>query len=110
MADGPSTDTAGPSNSIGPSLTTTQFWALMERSQVADTDALQLQLIGFAGKIGKSGKRPRFRFLPVHQRATAYLEIDTALQTVGQSADWLRKKIGGAPFKRAGRRLSAKQR
>ena len=69
----------------------------MGRWEVADADALQL--MGFAGKIGKSGKRPRFRFLPAHKRATAFLvEIDIALEASGQSAEWLHRKIRAAPF------------
>jgi hypothetical protein len=90
-------DAEGAPRSVGPSLTAKQFWALMERWKVADADALQL--IGFAAKIGKAGKRPRFRFLPAHQRATAFLaEIDMALQASGQSVDWVHKKIQAAPF------------
>jgi hypothetical protein len=57
-------------------------------------DQVALDLIGFAGKIGKSGKRPRFRFLPNHRRVTNYLaELDTALELTGQdAAGWLTKK------------------
>jgi hypothetical protein len=41
------------------SANTKAFWSLMEQWGI--TDATALELIGFAGKIGKSGKRPRFR-------------------------------------------------
>jgi hypothetical protein len=97
MAEGHSTDPPDPPKSVGPSLAAKPFWALMERWKVADADALQL--IGFAGKIGKSGKRPRFRFLPAHKRATVFLvEIDIALEASGQSNEWLHRKIRAAPF------------
>lgn len=69
----------------------------MERWKVEDAAALEL--IGFAGKIGKSGKRPRFRFGPHHKRMTTFLaEIDTALQAMGQGASWLHKPGQSAPF------------
>jgi hypothetical protein len=69
----------------------------MERWKVHDQVALDL--IGFAGKIGKSGKRPRFRFSPHHKRVTTYLaEIDAALTAVGEDEAWLEKKNRQAPF------------
>jgi antitoxin Xre/MbcA/ParS-like protein len=73
-------------------LTARQFWELMERWKVSD--AVALELIGFAGKTGKLGKRPRFRFLPAHQQAADFMgEIDAALATIGEDpADWLHKK------------------
>ena len=44
-------------------------------------DEVGLELIGFPGKIGRSGKRPRFRFSTKQQRTTAYLaQIDAALE------------------------------
>jgi hypothetical protein len=75
-------------------MTTTagQFWDLMERWNVPDSVALEL--IGFAGKIGKFGKRPRFRFLPAHQQAADFMiEIDTALASAGAGVDWLHTKM-----------------
>jgi hypothetical protein len=73
-------------------ITARQFWQLTARWKVSD--AMALELIGFAGKIGKSGKRPRFRFLPTHQKAANFMgEIDAALRTMGEdSADWLHRK------------------
>ncbi len=69
----------------------------MERWRVAAPVALDL--IGFAGKIGKSGKRPRFRFLPHYQRVTTYLaEIDAALTTIGNDGTWLVRKHRSPPF------------
>ena len=41
------------------SANTNAFWGLMHRRSVPDEQALEL--IGFSGEIGKSGKRPRFR-------------------------------------------------
>jgi hypothetical protein len=73
----------------------------MSRWGVAD--AVALELIGFAGKIGKSGKRPRFRFGPRHKRVTVFLaEIDTALQASGTSPAWLHTKdrSGTSPIER----------
>ena len=78
-------------------VTAKQFWELMERWHVSD--AVALELIGFAGKIGQSGKRPRFRFLPAHQQASSFMtEIDAALATIGEDAGWLHRKhrcLGG---------------
>jgi antitoxin Xre/MbcA/ParS-like protein len=73
-------------------MTTTarQFWDLMERWNVPGSVALEL--IGFAGKIGKFGKRPRFRFLPAHQQAADF-KIDTALASAGAGVDWLHTKM-----------------
>jgi hypothetical protein len=82
---------------IGRFLSAKQFWDLMERWKVADP--LALDLIGFPGKVGKSGKRPRFRFSPHHKRVTTFLaEIDRALQATGRDAGWLGKKNRAAPF------------
>jgi hypothetical protein len=71
----------------------------MERWHVSDRVALDL--IGFSGKPGKSGKRPRFRFSTRQQRLTSYLpEIDAALAAAGKDQSWLHRKIGAAPFSR----------
>jgi hypothetical protein len=79
------------------SLSTAQFWQLMERWGVSDADALEL--IEFAGKLGKSGKRPRFRFSPHQKRLTSWLaEIDSALRAGGVDSEWLAKKNRSAPF------------
>jgi hypothetical protein len=60
----------------------------MERWRVPDAQALEL--LEFAGKIGKSGKRPRFRFSPHQKRLTTYLaDIDAALAAAGESPAWL---------------------
>ena len=48
-------------------------------------DATALELIEFPGKLGMSGKRPRFRFTTRQQRITSYLpEIDAALVAAGK--------------------------
>ena len=45
---------------MGRVLSSRQFWDLMERWRIPDATALEL--IEFPGKLGASGKRPRFRF------------------------------------------------
>jgi hypothetical protein len=79
-------------------LSAAQFWQLMERWGVDDARALKL--LEFSGKIGKSGKRPRFRFSPHPKRLTTYLaEIDAALTEAGLEPAWLAKPNRSAPFK-----------
>lgn len=64
-------------------------------------DATALELIEFPGKLGKEGKRPRFRFTTRQQRTTSYLpEIDAALAAAGKDPGWLHRKISAAPFSR----------
>jgi hypothetical protein len=59
-------------------LSSRQFWDHMEKWRIPG--ASSLELIEFAGKLGKNGKRPRFRFTTRQQRITSYLpEIDAAL-------------------------------
>jgi len=82
---------------LGPVLSARQFWDVMERWRIPD--AMALELIGFSGKLGASGKRPRFRFTTRQQRITSYLpEIDAALASAGKDPDWLHRKIREAPF------------
>lgn len=64
-------------------------------------DEVGLELIGFPGKIGRSGKRPRFRFSTKQQRTTAYLaQIDAALEAAHEDHHWLHRRISAAPFSR----------
>ena len=59
------------------SANTKAFWTLMQEWGVPDDQALEL--IGFAGKIGKSGKRPRFRLSTSQVKTLEWLlEIDRA--------------------------------
>jgi hypothetical protein len=55
-------------NAVAP---TSAFWSLVERWRVSDTDVLEL--IEFAGKLGKVGKRPRFSFSPKQSQLVASL-------------------------------------
>ena len=49
--------------------------------------ATALELIEFPGKLGASGKRPRFRFTTRQRRITSYLsEIDAALAAAGEGS------------------------
>jgi hypothetical protein len=65
------------------------------------SDATALELIEFPGKLGASGKRPRFRFTTRQQRITSYLpEIDAALAAAGKDRAWLHRKIQAPPFAR----------
>ena len=71
----------------------------MERWKIPDATALEL--IEFPGKLGKEGKRPRFRFTTRQQRITSYLpEIDAALAAAGKEIAWLHRRIAAAPFSR----------
>src|SRR5450631_1248974 len=93
----PSARSDPPPAPLGRFLTASQFWELMERWRVPDAQALEL--LEFAGKIGKSGKRPRFRFGPHQKRVTTDLsEIDAALASAGQDPAWLTKQSRSAPF------------
>lgn len=84
---------------LGRILSARQFWDLMERWRIPD--ATSLELIEFAGKLGKDGKRPRFRFSTRQQRITSYLpEIDASLVAAGKGQSWLHRKIEAAPFMR----------
>ena len=82
---------------LGHTLSSAEFWALMERWRVPDATALEL--IEFPGKIGASGKRPRFRFVTSQRRITAYLaELDSALVAAEHDTAWLHRKNRAAPF------------
>jgi hypothetical protein len=84
---------------LGRVLSAHQFWDLMQRWHVPDATALEL--IEFPGKLGKEGKRPRFRFTTRQQRITSYLpEIDAALAAAGKDQAWLQRKIATPPFNR----------
>ncbi|HEX4171259.1 MAG TPA: hypothetical protein VHY82_02130 [Acetobacteraceae bacterium] len=88
-----------PPRPLGRVLSARQFWDLMERWRVPDATALEL--IEFPGKLGKEGKRPRFRFTTRQQRITSYLpEIEAALDAAGRDHAWLHRKIAAKPFGR----------
>ena len=74
------------------------FWALMAAWRVADAEALEL--IGFPGKLGRDGKRPRFRLTTRQAKALGFLqEIDQALRAINQDpVGWLHRKQRSAPF------------
>jgi hypothetical protein len=92
-------DAAAAPRRLGSILSVTQFWQLMERWHVPDATALEL--IAYPGKIGTSGKRPRFRFTTRQHRITSYLaEIDAAVAAAGKDSAWLHRKIQSAPFSR----------
>lgn len=84
---------------LGRVLSARQFWDLMERWRIPDATALEL--IEFPGKLGKAGKRPRFRFTTRQQRITSYLPaIEEALEAIGKDQAWLHRKIATPPFNR----------
>jgi hypothetical protein len=88
-----------PLRPVGRVLSSRQFWDLMARWHVPDATALEL--IEFPGKLGKEGKRPRFRFTTHQQRIIAYLpEIDAALAAAGIDHAWLHRRIQRPPFSR----------
>ena len=79
------------------SANTKAFWALMQEWGVPDD--LALELIGFPGKIGKSGKRPRFRLSTSQVKTLEWLlEIDRAAGPIhGNAGAWLRRRARSAP-------------
>src|SRR5690348_1950515 len=96
-ADTPPEDS--PPHPVGRALSGQQFWDLMARWRVPDAPALEL--IGYPGKLGASGKRPRFRFNTRQQRMSGYLaEIDAALAAANRDVAWLHRRITGPPFAR----------
>ena len=98
-----------PARPLGRVLSSRQFWDLMEGWRVPD--ATSLELIEFAGKLGKNGKRPRFRFTTRQQRITSYLpEIDAALAAAGKDQNWLHRKIEAAPDRKSTRLNSSHRR
>ena len=70
----------------------------MQEWGVPDDQALEL--IGFPGKIGKSGKRPRFRLSTSQVKTLEWLlEIDRAAgPTHGNAGAWLRRRARSAPM------------
>jgi hypothetical protein len=68
----------------GQFLSSGQFRELMERWQVPDQVALDL--IGYGGKSGRSGKRPRFRFITRQQRITECLIAIAVISGWGSAA------------------------
>jgi hypothetical protein len=81
-----------------PMMTGQMFWRLMDAWHVPDAQALEL--IGYPGKLGRDGKRPRFRLTTRQAKLLGYLlEIDHALRAVNlDPAVWLHRKQRGAPF------------
>lgn len=81
-----------------PSPTARTLWDLAESWSISDVEALAL--VDYAGKIGREGKRPRFRLSTRQAQVVAFLlEIDTALRaTQGDPGAWLRRKQKGPPF------------
>jgi len=80
---------------LGRVLSAAQFWASMQRWGVEDAAALQL--IGYPGRIGISGKRPRFRFTTRQARISGLLaELDGALEAAGKPPAWLHRTQRGA--------------
>jgi hypothetical protein len=94
----PEATNSAPGRPLGRVLSAAQFWEIMARRQVSDDVALAL--IDYQGKIGKSGKRPRFRFSSRQQRISGYLpEIDRALSAAGHDPHWLQRRNRSAPFR-----------
>jgi hypothetical protein len=74
------------------------FWRLMDAWHVPDAQALEL--ISFPGKLGRNGKRPRFRLTTRQAKRLGYqLEIDQVLRAIDlDPVVWLHRKQRGAPF------------
>ncbi len=80
------------------SISSTVFWSLMDRWEVADTDALRL--VGHPGGLTKKGTRPRFKLGGDEIEVFLGLqEIDTALDALKlRPSSWLRQAIKEQPF------------
>jgi hypothetical protein len=73
-------------------------WRLVDRLQLPDAEALEL--IAYAGRIGPSGKRPRFRLSTRQTHLASYLpEIEAALQAIGETPGWLVRRNRSVPFR-----------
>jgi hypothetical protein len=74
------------------------FWALADRWQVPDLEALAL--IGHEGGLTRSGTRPRFRLHGVEAQRFAGLQaIDAALAAMGvDPVSWLTERQHGEPY------------
>ena len=82
-----------PSRPLGRIQSSRQFWDLMERWHIPDATALEL--IEFPGKLGVSGKRPRFKFTTHQQRITSYLpEIDADSRLPGRTRLGCTARVG----------------
>ena len=78
-------------------MTSLAFWQAVDRLRVPDAEALGL--IGYPGKIGSSGKRPRFRLTTHQTKLAGYLpEIEAALEAAGLMPAWLLQRNRAAPF------------
>jgi hypothetical protein len=79
-------------------ITSTVFWALMDRWKLPDSEALNL--IGHSGGLTKTGTRPRFKVVGKEAELFAHLrEIDATLSPlVRDSGAWMRKPLKEAPF------------
>jgi hypothetical protein len=80
------------------SANTKAFWSLMEQWGVPDATALEL--IGFSGQLGKSGKRPRFRLNTQQVQLLEYLqELGRTADTAhGSASAWLNRRQRAAPM------------
>jgi hypothetical protein len=79
-------------------MSSAAFWRLVDRLQLPDAEALEL--IAYAGKIGPSGKRPRFRLSTRQAHLASYLpEIEVALQAIGEPPGWLLRSNHSVPFR-----------
>ncbi len=80
------------------SVSSAVFWSLMDRWEVADTEALRL--VGHPGGLTKKGTRPRFKLDGDEVEAFLGLqEIDTALDALKlHPPSWLRQAVKEQPF------------
>ena len=82
----------------GSTMSSAAFWRLVDRLQLPDAEALEL--ITYAGKIGPSGKRPRFRLSTRQTHLASCLpEIEAALQAIGETPGWLVRRNRSVPFR-----------
>ncbi len=81
--------------------TSTAFWQLMDRWQVADLASLAL--IGHGGGLTQKATRPRFKLQPEEtEMLKLLLELDQAVANLGlDPAAWVNKPIKEPPFEGA---------
>jgi hypothetical protein len=78
-------------------MSSSDFWRIVDRLQIPDAEALEL--IGYPGKAGRAGQRPRFRLSSRQTRLASYLpEVEAALRAIGESSAWLKRKNKAPPF------------
>ncbi len=99
--DGPTAFDSAPRGAgrpaTAPEATSAAFWALIDRWEIGDADALAL--IRQESGLTRKGTRGRFRLVgEPAARYAALRRIDTALEMLGRTPAWLRRPQRASPF------------